>query len=57
MAVEDYPDLPGLPEETGVVPADVFAEAITQVAVAAGKDDTLPMLTGMRLEISGNFME
>lgn len=54
MAVEDYPTLPSLPDETGVVPADVFAEAITQVAVAAGKDDTLPMLTGMRLEISGN---
>lgn len=54
MAVEDYPTLPPLPEETGVVPADVFAEAIGQVAVAAGKDDTLPMLTGMRVEISGD---
>lgn len=53
MAVEDYPALPALPEETGVVSSDVFAEAISQVAIAAGKDDTLPMLTGIRVEISG----
>jgi DNA polymerase-3 subunit beta len=53
MAVEDYPSLPALPEETGVIPADLFAEAIGQVAVAAGRDDTLPMLTGIRVEISG----
>ncbi|HUO39786.1 MAG TPA: DNA polymerase III subunit beta [Mycobacterium sp.] len=53
MAVEDYPTLPELPDETGVIPAEVFAEAIGQVAVAAGRDDTLPMLTGIRVEISG----
>ena len=53
MAVEDYPALPSLPDETGVISADVFGEAIGQVAVAAGKDDTLPMLTGIRVEISG----
>lgn len=53
MPVEDYPALPALPEETGVVSADLFAEAIGQVAVAAGRDDTLPMLTGIRVEISG----
>ena len=54
LAVEDYPTLPTLPEETGVISADLFAEAIGQVAVAAGKDDTLPMLTGIRVEISGD---
>jgi DNA polymerase-3 subunit beta len=53
MAVEDYPTLPVLPEETGTLPADLFAEAISQVAIAAGRDDTLPMLTGIRVEISG----
>lgn len=54
MTVEDYPTLPTLPEETGVLSAGLFAEAIGQVAVAAGRDDTLPMLTGIRVEISGN---
>ena len=53
MAVEDYPALPALPDETGVISAELFAEAIGQVAVAAGRDDTLPMLTGIRIEISG----
>ncbi len=53
MAVEDYPTLPSLPDETGVVSAELFSEAISQVAIAAGRDDTLPMLTGIRVEISG----
>ena len=54
LAVEDYPTLPALPEETGVISADLFAEAIGQVAIAAGKDETLAMLTGIRVEISGD---
>lgn len=54
MPVEDYPTLPSLPAETGVVAADLFTEAVGQVAVAAGRDDTLPMLTGIRVEISGD---
>ncbi len=54
MPVEDYPELPKPPTVTGTIPAQVFAEAIGQVAVAAGRDDTLPMLTGVRVEIEGN---
>ncbi|MBY6367062.1 DNA polymerase III subunit beta [Rhodococcoides corynebacterioides] len=54
MPVEDYPSLPELPSQTGTLPVDVFAQAISQVAVAAGKDDTLPMLTGIRMEIDGD---
>ncbi|MGK2886960.1 MAG: DNA polymerase III subunit beta [Rhodococcus sp. (in: high G+C Gram-positive bacteria)] len=53
MPVEDYPQLPELPTQTGSIAVDVFSEAIAQVAVAAGKDDTLPMLTGIRVEIHG----
>src|ERR1700751_124839 len=53
MPVEDYPTLPALPEETGTLPVDLLAEAISQVAIAAGRGDTLPMLTGIRVEISG----
>lgn len=54
MAVEDYPALPALPAQTGALSAELFAEAIGQVAVAAGRDDTLPMLTGIRMELSGD---
>jgi DNA polymerase-3 subunit beta len=53
MPVEDYPKLPEMPQLAGSVRPDVFAEAVGQVAIAAGKDDTLPMLTGIRLEIDG----
>ncbi|MDK3255139.1 DNA polymerase III subunit beta [Blastococcus capsensis] len=51
LPVEDYPSLPSMPSAAGIVDSDVFAEAVAQVAVAAGRDDTLPMLTGVRLEI------
>lgn len=54
MPVEDYPQLPAMPQLAGTVAADVLAEAVSQVAVAAGRDDTLPMLTGIRLEIEGS---
>ena len=53
MPVEDYPQLPAMPQVAGVVPGDALAQAVQQVAVAAGRDDTLPMLTGIRLEIDG----
>lgn len=54
MPVEDYPELPRMPEHAGSVPGDLFSEAVAQVAIAAGKDDTLPMLTGVRVEIDSN---
>jgi DNA polymerase-3 subunit beta len=53
MPVEEYPKLPVMPTTAGTVAAADFATAVGQVAVAAGRDDTLPMLTGVRLEIDG----
>lgn len=51
---EDYPELPPPPEVSGTVDAGVFAEAVSQVAVAAGRDDMLPVLTGIQIEITGS---
>lgn len=48
MSVDEYPTLPAMPATTGSLPVEVFAEAIGQVAAAAGKDDSLPMLTGIK---------
>src|SRR5690606_10646366 len=56
MPVEDYPQLPAQPQFVGELDGQAFGEAVSQVAVASGKDDTLPMLTGMRLEISGETL-
>ncbi|MDL4773478.1 MULTISPECIES: DNA polymerase III subunit beta [Thermomonosporaceae] len=53
MPVEDYPTLPEMPPAAGAVGSDEFAAAVAQVAIAAGKDDTIPMLTGVRVEIEG----
>ena len=53
MPIEDYPRLPAMPAIAGTVTGPVFAQAVAQVAIAAGKDDTLPMLTGVRMEIDG----
>jgi DNA polymerase-3 subunit beta len=56
MPVEDYPPLPQMPSSSGTVDSAVFAEAVAQTAVAAGRDDTLPMLTGIRVEIEGETL-
>ncbi|GHH38531.1 DNA polymerase III subunit beta [Streptomyces candidus] len=53
LPVEEYPALPQMPSATGTVPGEVFASAAAQVAIAAGRDDTLPVLTGVRIEIEG----
>ncbi|WP_297452761.1 DNA polymerase III subunit beta [uncultured Corynebacterium sp.] len=54
LTLEDYPQLPEAPAATGTVDASLLAEAIGQVAIAAGKDESLPMLTGIRMETEGN---
>ena len=54
MPVEEYPTLPQISGESGVVPADEFSEAVAQVAVAASRDDVTPVITGVQLEISEN---
>ena len=54
MTIEDYPELPALPEETGHIDPHVFTAAIGQVASAAGKDDSMPTLTGIKMEVKGD---
>lgn len=51
MPVEEYPARPEMPSEAGVVSSEVFQSAVAQVSVAASRDETLPILTGVRMEI------
>ncbi|SNS97907.1 DNA polymerase-3 subunit beta [Micrococcales bacterium KH10] len=51
MPVEEYPTLPELPELVGSIDSDEFTHAVAQVTVAASKDDTLPLLTTVRVEV------
>lgn len=52
LALEDHPRLPEVPEQLGSVASPPFASGVRQVAVAASKDDTLPILTGIHVEFS-----
>ncbi len=54
MPVEDYPALPEMPTASGTIDGADFAEAVNQTAISAGRDETLPMLTGVRVEIEGD---
>ena len=54
LPLSEYPTLPELPAASGSLNSDSFATAVNQVAVAASKDDSLPTLTGVFVEINKN---
>ncbi|MGE0178150.1 MAG: DNA polymerase III subunit beta [Phycisphaerales bacterium] len=54
LPVDEYPTLPTMPSASGTVDSDVFAHAVAQAVTAAGRDDMLPVLTGVRTEIDGS---
>ncbi len=54
MPVDQYPALPDLPRQSGTVDGSAFQQAVTQVTSAASRDETLPILTGVRVEIEGS---
>lgn len=56
MPVEEYPQIPRIDTVSGEVPADVFAEAVGQVSLAASKDDVTPVITGVQFEASENSL-
>ncbi|MCD4550100.1 DNA polymerase III subunit beta [Schaalia sp. lx-260] len=56
MPLDEYPQLPSQPEITGTIDAHALAQAVQQVSVAASRDDTLPLLTAVRMEVSGDRM-
>jgi DNA polymerase-3 subunit beta len=56
MPEDEYPALPEMPPAAGSIGSDAFATAVSQSATAAGRDDTLPALTGVRIEIEGDTL-
>ena len=54
MPVEEYPQLPDMPSSSGSVKSEAFATAVSQASAAAGRDEMLPLLTGVRLEMEGS---
>ena len=53
---EEYPELPDLPQLAGTADGGMLAAAIGQVAPAASRDDTLPMLTAVNVELTEEMM-
>ena len=53
LPINEYPNLPEMPEALGTIDADLFNQAVAQVSTAAGKDDSLPSLTGVHIEVNG----
>jgi DNA polymerase III subunit beta len=53
LPLEDYPQLPELPTVAGTVDGGLLATAAAQVVPSASRDDTLPMLTGVCLDVDG----
>lgn len=51
MSVDEYPTMPVMPQTRGSFDSKVLSEAISQVSIAASRDDTIPLLTGVRIEI------
>ncbi len=56
MPVEEYPTLPTIADRTGVLPAEEFAAAVAQVAVAASRDDVTPVITGVQIEVGDDSL-
>ena len=53
LPINEYPNLPEMPDALGTIDADLFNQAVAQVSTAAGKDDSLPSLTGVHVEVNG----
>lgn len=51
MSVDEYPILPNMPKVRGTIDSAEFAKAVAQVSIAASPDETIPLLTGVRMEI------
>ncbi|MDR1851668.1 MAG: DNA polymerase III subunit beta [Propionibacteriaceae bacterium] len=51
LPTDEYPALPQMPSVAGKISASEFAEGVNQVVVAAGRDELLPIFTGVKLVI------
>ncbi len=56
LPTAEYPELPPAPPLAGTVDGGDLAAALAQVLPATSRDDTLPMLTGLCLDIRGDVV-
>lgn len=56
LPLADYPALPDMPHIDGIVNGAAFAGAVTRVAIATRREDPVPTLTAVRIEVNGEEM-
>jgi DNA polymerase-3 subunit beta len=57
LPADEYPQLPAMPELAGYVDGETFARSVPRVAVCASRDDTLPVLTHVKIGSDGGALE
>ena len=56
MPVEEYPHVPVIESVSGEVPAEVFAQAVAQVSLAASREDVTPVITSVQIATAENHL-
>lgn len=54
MPIDDYPQLPKIPNLIGYIDAQTLAVAASQAIMSASQQDTIPLLNSVRLEIENS---
>jgi DNA polymerase-3 subunit beta len=55
LPVDDFPALPAAPPVVGTVDAAAFAAEVARVALAASRDETVPVLATVRIELDDDL--
>jgi len=56
MSMSEYPTTPEAPKGSGKISAENFAESVSQVSVAASREEVTPVLTAVMLTVSSKEM-
>lgn len=56
MSLAEYPNVPEAPKGAGKVSAESFAESVSQVSVAASREEVTPVLTAVMVSVSSKEM-
>ncbi|MDR0488723.1 MAG: DNA polymerase III subunit beta [Propionibacteriaceae bacterium] len=53
LPANEYPELPSMPKASGWIGSEELLKGVSQVVVAAGRDELLPVFTGVKIEFDG----
>lgn len=56
MPVDDYPELPPVPDHLGQIDAQTFIQAVSQASVAISREESRPVLTGIRMQFHAGHL-